>query len=68
MDQASTRRRDGPWAGTVALMVLCCAVAPAVVGAVAGSLIGGWLGILVAVACAAVFALVLHRRRARGRC
>jgi hypothetical protein len=27
------------------LVVLCCAVAPAVVGAVAGSAVGGWLGI-----------------------
>jgi hypothetical protein len=51
------------------LMVLCCAVGPAVIGAVAGGAIGGWLGIACAVILAAAVALVLHRRtRGRGGC
>ena len=51
------------------LMVLCCAVGPAVIGAVAGSAIGGWLGIACAVILAAVVGLILHRRtRSRGSC
>ncbi len=51
------------------LMVLCCAIGPAVIGAVAGSAIGGWLGIACAVILAAVVGLVLHRRtRRRGGC
>jgi hypothetical protein len=51
------------------LMVLCCAVGPAVIGAVAGSAIGGWLGIACAVILAGVVGLVLHRRaRTRDGC
>jgi hypothetical protein len=51
------------------LMVLCCAVSPAVIGAAAGSAIGGWLGIACAVILAAVGGLVLHRRtRNRDGC
>jgi len=51
------------------LMVVCCAVGPAVIGAVAGSAIGGWLGIACAVIIAAAVGLVLHRRsRSRGGC
>ena len=51
------------------LMVLCCAVGPAVIGAVAGSAIGGWLGIACAVILAAAVGLILHRRsRSRGGC
>jgi hypothetical protein len=51
------------------LMVLCCAVGPAVIGAVAGSAIGGSLGIVCAVILAAAVALVLHRRaRSRAGC
>jgi hypothetical protein len=51
------------------LMVVCCAVGPAVLGAVAGSAIGGWLGIACAVVLAAAVGLVLHRRtRSRGGC
>jgi outer membrane lipoprotein SlyB len=51
------------------LMVVCCAVGPAVIGAVAGSAIGGWLGIACAVILAAVVGLILHRRtRSRGSC
>jgi Mn2+/Fe2+ NRAMP family transporter len=51
------------------LMVVCCAVGPAVIGAVAGSAIGGWLGIACAVILAVVVGLILHRRtRSRGSC
>ena len=51
------------------LMVLCCAVGPAVIGAAAGSAIGGWLGIACAVILAAVVGLIFHRRnRSRGGC
>jgi hypothetical protein len=51
------------------LMVLCCAVGPAVIGAVAGGAIGGWLGIAFAVILAAVVGLVLHgRTRNRHGC
>ena len=48
------------------LMVLCCAVGPAVIGAVAGSAIGGWLGIACAVILAAVVGLVMRRRASRS--
>lgn len=66
--QRSTRRRsDVALLSGGAVMVLCCAVGPAVIGAVAGSAIGGWLGIACAVALAAIVGLVLRRRtRARG--
>jgi hypothetical protein len=51
------------------LMVLCCAVGPAVIGAAAGSAIGGWLGIACAVILAAAVGLILHRRtRNRDGC
>jgi hypothetical protein len=51
------------------LMVLCCAVGPAVIGAAAGSAIGGWLGIACAVVLAGLVGLILHRRtRSRGGC
>jgi hypothetical protein len=54
-------------AGAGVLMVLCCAVGPAVIGAVAGGAIGGWLGIACAVVLAGAVALALHRRtRRRG--
>jgi outer membrane lipoprotein SlyB len=56
-------------AGGGLLMILCCAVGPAVIGAVAGSAIGGWLGIACAVILAAVVGLLIHRRaRSRGNC
>ena len=63
------RRSDLALLGGGVLMVLCCAVGPAVIGAVAGGAIGGWLG----VACAAIVAggigLLVHRRtRRRGGC
>jgi hypothetical protein len=62
-------RSDYALVGGGVLMVLCCAVGPAVIGAVAGSAIGGWLGIACAVILAAAVGLVLHRRtRRRGGC
>ena len=65
----SRGRFDMTLVGGGVLMVLCCAVGPAVIGAVAGSAIGGWLGIACAVILAAVVGLFLHRRtRARGGC
>jgi outer membrane lipoprotein SlyB len=55
--------------GAGVLMVICCAVGPAVIGAVAGSAIGGWLGIVCAVILAALIGLLLHRRaRTRQGC
>jgi hypothetical protein len=62
----SPQRSNAALAGAALLMVLCCAVAPAVVGAVAGSAIGGWLGLACAVILAAAVGLVLHRRARRG--
>jgi hypothetical protein len=63
-------RTDFALGGGGLLMVLCCAVGPAVIGAIAGSAIGGWLGIVCAVILAAAVGLVLHRRtrRRRGGC
>jgi hypothetical protein len=63
------RRSDAGLVGAGVVMVLCCAVGPAVIGAVAGSAIGGWLGVVCAVIVAAVVGLFLHRRtRRRGAC
>jgi hypothetical protein len=65
---ASARRTDAALAAGGVLMLLCCAVGPAVIGAVAGTAIGGWLGIACAVLLAAGVGLALHRRaRRRGR-
>jgi hypothetical protein len=50
-------------AGGAVLMVIGCAVGPAVLGAAASSVIGGWLGIACAVIVAAAAGLVMHRRR-----
>jgi hypothetical protein len=62
-------RSDAALAGAGILMVLCCAVGPAVIGAVAGSAVGGWLGIACALVLAAAVGLVLHgRKRKRGGC
>ena len=61
------RRTDGALVGGGLLMVLCCALGPAVIGAVAGSAVGGWLGIACAVILAGVVGLVLHRRGRNGR-
>jgi hypothetical protein len=68
----STTETPGPRTDTVLvggglLMVLCCAVGPAVIGAVAGSAVGGWLGIACAIVLAAVVGLALHRRSRNGR-
>jgi hypothetical protein len=63
------RRSDAALAGAGLLMVLCCAVGPAVIGALAGSAIGGWPGIVCAVILAAAIGLILRRRtRRRGGC
>ncbi len=62
-DPTDHRRPDLVLAGGGILMVLCCAVGPAVIGAVAGSAIGGWLGIACAV-LAAIIGVVRHEHRA----
>jgi hypothetical protein len=66
----SGKRADAVLVGGGLLMVLCCAVGPAVSGAVAGTVLGGWLGIACAVILAAVGGLLLHRwtRRPGGAC
>jgi hypothetical protein len=62
-----TRKRSNvALVGGGLVMVLCCAVGPAVIGAVAGSTIGGWLGIACAVIVAAAVGFILHRRTRRG--
>jgi hypothetical protein len=66
--EPSTRRSDRLLAGGALVMILCCAVGPAVIGAAAGSAIGGWLGIVCAVVLAAGAGLVIHRRRGRKSC
>jgi hypothetical protein len=69
MSTSPSRRSDAALAGAGVLMVLCCAVGPAVIGAVAGSAIGGWLGIACAIVLAAAVGLLVHRRsRRRGGC
>jgi hypothetical protein len=61
------RPRSGTLFGVGVLMVLCCAIGPAVIGAVAGSAIGGWLGIVAPCLLAGLVALAVHlRRRGRG--
>jgi hypothetical protein len=62
------RKTDAALAGAGLLMVLCCAVGPAVVGAVAGGVVGGWLGIACAVLLAGLLGVALHRRRGRRGC
>jgi hypothetical protein len=67
--EKSRGRSDVALIGGGVLMVLCCAVGPAVIGAVAGSAVGGWLGIACAVILAAAIGLVLQRRtRQQGGC
>jgi hypothetical protein len=63
---ALRRRGDFAIGGAALLMVLCCAVGPAVIGAAAGSVIGGWLGVACAVVLAGVIGLVMHRRSRRN--
>jgi hypothetical protein len=65
-DTESPGRPNAALAGAGVLMVLCCAVGPAVIGAVAGGAIGGWLGIACAVIVAGAVAFALHRRARRG--
>ena len=68
-DSESAPRTDAALLGGRVLMILCCAVGPAVIGAVAGRAIGGWLGIACAVILAATVGLILHRRTTgRGSC
>jgi hypothetical protein len=62
----TARRSDAALAAGGVLMVLCCAVGPAVIGAVAGSAIGGWLGIVSAVTAAGVGLFLRRRVRRRG--
>lgn len=65
----ATGSSTGLFAGAGLLMVLCCALAPALLGAGAGSVIGGWLGILAGCLLAAGVGLGLYlRRRTRGGC
>jgi hypothetical protein len=67
--EESRGRSDVALIGGGVLMVLCCAVGPAVIGAVAGTAVGGWLGIACAVILAAAIGLVLQRRmRQDGGC
>jgi hypothetical protein len=63
-----SKKTDVALVGGGLLMVLCCAVGPAVLGAAAGSLVGGWLGIVCAVILAAAVGLWLHRRSRAGAC
>jgi hypothetical protein len=59
-------RSDSVVTGAAVLMILCCAIGPAVIGAAAGTVIGGWLGIACAMVLAATGAWLLHRRRREG--
>jgi outer membrane lipoprotein SlyB len=69
MSASSERRTHATSAGAAVVIVLCCAVGPAVIGAVAGSAVGGWLGIACAAVLATIAGLLLHRRsRTRGGC
>jgi hypothetical protein len=63
-----SRKTDAAIGGAALLMILCCAIGPAVVGAAAGSLIGGWLGIACAVVLAGAVGLALHRRSKNKSC
>jgi hypothetical protein len=68
-DPPRRRGTDLALAGGGLLMVLCCAIGPALIGAVAGSAIGGWLGIACAAILATIVGLVVRRRtRTRGGC
>lgn len=67
-DPKSSRTFDFAIGGGALLMILCCAVGPAVIGAVAGSAIGGWLGIACAIVLAATVGSFLHRRTRERSC
>lgn len=60
------RRGSGAVAAFGLVMVLCCAIGPALIGAGAGSAIGGVLGVVVACAAAGTVALALHLRGRRS--
>jgi hypothetical protein len=64
-ERTQTRTGDRLLLGGAVLMILCCAIGPAVIGAAAGSAIGGGLGIVVAcvVAVGAGLGVYWHRRR-----
>jgi hypothetical protein len=64
----ASRAANGVVTGAAILMVLCCAVGPAVLGAAAGSFIGGWVGIVCAILLSGVVGLVLVRRRGKDAC
>ena len=66
--EGTGRGNDGLLVGGALVMVICCAVLPAVIGAAAGSAVGGWLGIACAVLLATGVGLLLHRRRSKGGC
>jgi hypothetical protein len=63
-----SRQVDAAIGGAAILMILCCAVGPALIGAAAGSFIGGWLGIACAVILAGAGGLFLHRRGRTSSC
>jgi hypothetical protein len=54
--------------GAGIVMILCCAVGPAVLGAAAGSVVGGWIGVTIACVLAGVAGLGLYLRRGRSGC
>ena len=62
------RKVDAALGGAAILMIVCCAVGPAVIGAAAGSVIGGWLGIVCAVILAGAVGLFLHKRSRDNGC
>jgi hypothetical protein len=65
MATGSPRSSDRALLGAGIVMVLCCAVGPAVIGTIAGGALGGWLGVLCAVVVATVAAVVMHRGAGR---
>ncbi len=60
--EETPKRSNALLTGAGLLMVLCCAVGPAVIGAGAGAAIGGWVGIVVACVAAGAVGLLLYRR------
>lgn len=67
--ETKTSRKGGfALGGGALLMILGCAVGPAIIGAAAGSAIGGWLGIASAVIVATAVGLVPHRRNKDKAC
>lgn len=70
MSAKTGRRKTGALLGAGLLMVLCCAIGPALIGAAAGAAIGGWVGIAAACLIATAVAVGVHlqRRRRGGHC